>query len=127
MRSRSITFRLVAWYAGISLLVCLSFGLYTYFGLSYYVTAAQRDTLRRRARQVAALLRAHVNREGEAFTIELIKTAMHPPTTIASFGFAARMAPSFIVRVRQSIIASIHLRCSHCPRRWRRRSLGGTP
>jgi heavy metal sensor kinase len=78
MRSRSITFRLVAWYAGISLLVCLSFGLYTYFGLSYYVTAAQRDTLRRRARQVAALLRAHVNREGEAFTIELIKTSYAP-------------------------------------------------
>jgi heavy metal sensor kinase len=78
MKARSITFRLVAWYAGISLLVCVGFGFYTYFGLSYSLIAAQRDTLRRRARQVAALVRAHVNREGEAFTVELIRTSYAP-------------------------------------------------
>jgi heavy metal sensor kinase len=78
MNSRSITFRLVAWHAGISLLVCVGFGLYTYFGLSYFLQLAQTDTLQRRAREVAAILAAHVRREGEAFTIDLIKTSYAP-------------------------------------------------
>lgn len=78
MNSRSITFRLAAWYAGISFVVCVGFGLYTYFGLSYYLHASQTDTLRRRAAQVAAIVIAHINREGEAFTIDLIKTSYAP-------------------------------------------------
>jgi len=78
MNSRSITFRLVAWHAGISLLVCVGFGLYTYFGLSYFLQLAQTDTLQRRAREVAAILAAHVGREGEPFTIDLIKTSYAP-------------------------------------------------
>jgi len=78
MNSRSISFRLVAWHAGISLLVCVGFGLYTYFGLSYFLQLAQADTLQRRAREVAAILAAHVGREGEPFTIDLIKTSYAP-------------------------------------------------
>jgi heavy metal sensor kinase len=78
MNSRSITFRLVAWHAGISLLVCAGFGLYTYFGLSYFLRAAQADTLERRAREVAAILAGHVGPEGEAYTIGLIKTSYAP-------------------------------------------------
>jgi heavy metal sensor kinase len=78
MNSRSITFRLVAWHAGISLLVCAGFGLYTYFGLSYFLRLAQTDTLERRAGEVAAILAAHVAREGESYTIDLIKTSYAP-------------------------------------------------
>jgi heavy metal sensor kinase len=78
MNSRSITFRLVAWHAGIALLVCAGFGLYTYFGLSYFLRLAQTDTVERRAREVAAILAAHVGREGEPFTIDLIKTSYAP-------------------------------------------------
>jgi len=76
--SRSITFRLVAWHAGISLLVCAGFGLYTYFGLSYFLRLARTDTLERRAREIAAILATHVGREGEPYTIDLIKTGYAP-------------------------------------------------
>jgi heavy metal sensor kinase len=78
MNTRSITFRLVAWHAGTSLLVCAGFGLYTYFGLSYFLQLAQTDTLQRRAYEVAAILAAHVGREGEPYTIGLIKTSYAP-------------------------------------------------
>ena len=78
MNTRAITFRLAAWCAGISLLVCIGFGLYTYLGLRYYVLRSQTDTLQRRAHQVAAIVTAHVEREGDAFTIELIKTSYAP-------------------------------------------------
>ena len=78
MNGRSITFRLVAWHAGISLLVCAAFGLYTYFGLSYSLRLSQADTLQRRAREIAAILAAHVAREGEPFTFDLIRTSYAP-------------------------------------------------
>lgn len=78
MNSRSITFRLVAWHAGISLLVCAAFGFYTYLGLGYFLRLARTDTLRRRASEVAAILAAHVPREGQPYTIDLIKTSYAP-------------------------------------------------
>jgi len=78
MNGRSVTFRLVAWHAGISLLVCIGFGLYTYFGLSYFLQVAQADTLQRRAQEVAAILAAHIGGEGEAYAIDLIKTSYAP-------------------------------------------------
>ena len=78
MNTRSISFRLVAWHAGIALLVCAGFGLYTYFGLSYFLERAQTDTLERRAREVAAILAAHIGREGEPYTIDLVRTSYAP-------------------------------------------------
>ena len=78
MNTRSITVRLAAWHAAISLLVCVGFGLCTYFGLSYFLRLAQTDTLQRRAREVGAILAAHIGREGEPYTIELIKTSYAP-------------------------------------------------
>ena len=78
MNTRSITFRLAAWGAGISLLICLSFGIYTYLGLRYYLCVAHTDTLQRRAHQIAAIVAGHIGREGEAFTIDLIKTSYAP-------------------------------------------------
>lgn len=78
MNTRSITFRLASWCAGVSLLVCLSFGLYTYLGLNYYLRVAHTDTLQRRAQQIAAIVAAHVGHEGEAYTIDLIRTSYAP-------------------------------------------------
>ena len=78
MNTRAITFRLAAWCAGISLLVCIGFGLYTYVGLRYYVLRSQTDTLQRRAHQVAAIVAAHAAREGDAFTVDVIKTSYAP-------------------------------------------------
>jgi heavy metal sensor kinase len=78
VNSRSLSFRLVTWHAIISLLVCVGFGLYTYYGLSYFLQRAEMDTLQRRAHEVAAILAAHMGREGEQFTIDLIKTGYAP-------------------------------------------------
>ena len=79
MNTRSITFRLAAWCAGISLLVCIGFGLYTYLGFTGS-TCADRKPTRCNAvpLQVAAIVNAHVEREGDAFTIDLIKTSYAP-------------------------------------------------
>ena len=60
------------------MLVCIGFGLYTYFGLRYYVRRSQTDTLQRRAHQVAAIVASHVGHENDAFTIDLIKTSYAP-------------------------------------------------
>ncbi len=78
MNTRSITFRLAAWYAAVSLLVCAGFGVYTWVGLRYYVRRSQTDTLLRRAHQVAAIVAAHAGNEGDAFTIDQIKTSYAP-------------------------------------------------
>ena len=50
MNTRSITCRLAAWCASIFLLICLSFGLYTYLGLDYYLRFAHTDTPQGRVR-----------------------------------------------------------------------------
>ena len=78
MNTRSITFRLAAWCAAVSLLVCAGFGVYTWTGLRYYLRRSQMDTLMRRAHQVAAIVAAHAGREGDAFTIDQIKTSYAP-------------------------------------------------
>ncbi len=78
MNTRSITFRLAAWCAAVSLLVCAGFGVYTWTGLRYYLRRSQTDTLVRRAHQVAAIVAAHAGREGDAFTIDQIKTSYAP-------------------------------------------------
>ena len=78
MNTRAITFRLAAWCAAVSLLVCAGFGVYTWTGLRYYLRRSQTDTLVRRAHQVAAIVAAHAGREGDAFTIDQIKTSYAP-------------------------------------------------
>ena len=78
MNTRAITFRLAAWCAAVSLLVCAGFGVYTWVGLRYYLRRSQTDTLARRAHQVAAIVAAHAGREGDAFTIDQIKTSYAP-------------------------------------------------
>ena len=78
MNSRSITFRLAAWHAAVSLMVCAGFGFYTYVGLGYFLRLARTQTLVRRAREVGAILAEHMPREGQAFTLDLIRTSYAP-------------------------------------------------
>ncbi len=75
MNVRSITFRLAAWCAGVSLLVCVAFGFYSWLGLRYFLFSSQATTLQRRARQIAAVVSEHLGSEGEKFTFGLIETA----------------------------------------------------
>jgi heavy metal sensor kinase len=65
MNTRSLSFRLVAWYAGLLTLVFLLLGALTLVLLRQYLEANVLDTQARRARQIADTLLAAVSRTGE--------------------------------------------------------------
>jgi len=55
MNTRSLKFRLVTWYAGWLAALFVVFGIFVYQSLSYYLKDSLRESLARRARQVADL------------------------------------------------------------------------
>ena len=65
MNTRSLSFRLVAWYAGVLTIVFVLLGVLTFFFLRHYLEANLLDTQARRARQIADTLVAHASRGGE--------------------------------------------------------------
>lgn len=65
MNIRSLSFRLVAWYAGVLTTVFVLLGLLTFFFLRHYLEANLLDTQVRRARQIAGTLVAQAPRESE--------------------------------------------------------------
>ena len=66
MNARSLSFRLVAWYAGVLTAVFVLLGLLTFLFLRHYLEANLLDTQARRARQIAGTLVAQARRESEA-------------------------------------------------------------
>ncbi len=66
MNARSLSVRLVAWYAGVLTAVFVLLGLLTFFFLRHYLEANLLDTQTRRARQIAGTLVAHARRDSEA-------------------------------------------------------------
>ena len=65
MNTRSLSFRLVAWYAGVLMIVFVLLGGLTFLFLRHYLEANVLDTQARRARQIADTLVAHANRNSE--------------------------------------------------------------
>lgn len=65
MNARSLSFRLVSWYALILLLVFVVLGALTAFFLSHYLQAGVLDTQLRRARQIADSLLPTLQQRGE--------------------------------------------------------------
>ena len=65
MNARSLSFRLVAWYAGVLTGVFVLLGLLTFFFLRHYLEANVLDAQARRARQIAGTLVAQARREGD--------------------------------------------------------------
>ena len=65
MNSRSLSFRLVTWYAGVLTVVFVLLGALTYVSLRHYLEANVLDNQARRARQIAATLVASANRVSE--------------------------------------------------------------
>jgi heavy metal sensor kinase len=65
MNARSLSFRLVAWYAGVLTAVFVLLGLLTFLFLRHYLEANLLDTQARRARQIAGTLLAQARRESE--------------------------------------------------------------
>jgi heavy metal sensor kinase len=65
MNTRSLSFRLVAWYAGVLTIVFVLLGVLTFFFLRHYLEANVLDIQARRALQIADTLVAHTSRAGE--------------------------------------------------------------
>ena len=65
MNSRSLSFRLVTWYAGVLTVVFVLLGALTFISLRNSLEANVLDNQARRARQIAATLVARASRESE--------------------------------------------------------------
>ncbi len=65
MNTRSLSFRLVTWYAGVLTAVFVVLGVLTLIFLRHYLEAAVLDTQVRRARQIADTLLVAIDRTGE--------------------------------------------------------------
>jgi heavy metal sensor kinase len=65
INTRSLSFRLVAWYAGVLTATFLLLGGLTFLLLRHYLEANLLDTQARRARQIAATLVAHATADRE--------------------------------------------------------------
>jgi heavy metal sensor kinase len=66
MSTRSLRFRLIAWYAGLLTAVFLLLAALMFVGLKHYLEASLAEAQERRAQQIADTLLANVNQTGEA-------------------------------------------------------------
>lgn len=78
MNSRSISFRLVVWYAGLLALIVLVLSALLYLDLRHFLENDVRQAQSRRAHQVAAALLAHVKQSGEAYVASQTKDWYEP-------------------------------------------------
>ena len=78
MNIRSLSFRLVTWYAGVLTLVFVVLGSLTLIFLRHYLESAVLDTQARRARQIADTLIASVDRTGEQVMTRQVEELYSP-------------------------------------------------
>jgi heavy metal sensor kinase len=78
MNSRSIRFRLIAWYAGLLTAVFLLFGIALYQVLRGYLEHSLAQTLIRRSDQIAVSLLADVDKTGERYVADQIAIRYAP-------------------------------------------------
>lgn len=78
MNTRSLSFRLVTWYAGLLTLVFVLLGVLTIILLRHYLEANLLDTQVRRARQIADTVVAAASRTGEAAVAAEIEDLYSP-------------------------------------------------
>jgi heavy metal sensor kinase len=78
MNTRSLRFRLTAWYAGLLGVVFVVFTASTYQLLRHYLEHSLAESLERRSEQIAASLLANVKRTGEAYVADEIKARYAP-------------------------------------------------
>jgi heavy metal sensor kinase len=74
----SIRFRLAAWCAGLSAVVMLAFGGYTYKRLDSYITEVSSSALRHRGEQIARTLLTDVPKTGEEYVRQQIYARYNP-------------------------------------------------
>ena len=78
MNTRSLSFRLVTWYAGVLTVVFVLLGTLTFIFLRQYLEANVLDTQARRARQIAATLVARTSRDSEGAMGAQVETLYSP-------------------------------------------------
>jgi heavy metal sensor kinase len=78
VNSRSLSFRLVAWYAGVLTTVFVLLAVLTLFFLRHYLEANLLDNQARRARQIAGTLVAHTGRGEEAALASEVESLYSP-------------------------------------------------
>ena len=78
MNTRSIRFRLTAWYAGLLTLVYVLFAALLMLRLQSYLQANVLETQARRARQIATTLVARIEPAAEAAVVEEVKALYSP-------------------------------------------------
>jgi heavy metal sensor kinase len=78
MNTRSLSFRLVIWYAGVLTAVFIILGALTLIFLRHYLEAAVLDTQVRRARQIADTLLATIDKTGERAMAQQVEDLYSP-------------------------------------------------
>jgi heavy metal sensor kinase len=80
MNSQSIHFRLIAWYAGVLLLVLLGFGAFTYTTLRFFSNQVLRESMAHRAQQITDLVASDVALKDPAYVAREIVKRYDPAT-----------------------------------------------
>ncbi len=80
MNTRSIRFRLVAWYAGLLVVVFVVLGGMMYAGLKLYLVHSLREAQIRRATQITDALLAKISETGQAHVVNEINSWFAPET-----------------------------------------------
>jgi heavy metal sensor kinase len=78
MNTRSIRFRLTAWYAGLLALLLVLFGGSTWFGLAHYLHRSLTDSLARQAQQIGESFLLDVQTSGERYVVDEINEHYSP-------------------------------------------------
>ncbi len=78
MNTRSIRFRLTAWYAGLLLVVTLAFATYTHARLQDYLTEVLVQSLSSRAYKISDTLVVNIPQTGEDYVKSEIKARYAP-------------------------------------------------
>jgi len=78
VNSRSLSFRLVTWYAGVLTVVFVLLGALIFVSQRHYLEANVLDNQARRARQIAATLVASVRRDSESALAAQVETLYSP-------------------------------------------------
>ena len=78
MNTRSIRFRLTAWYAGLLAGSLILFGALTYMVLGHYLAVMLDESLAKQAQQIGETLITNINTSGDAYVVDEIKEHFAP-------------------------------------------------
>jgi len=78
VKTRSIRFRLTAWYAGLLTVLLVLFGVFIYFTLERFLETNLRDTLAKEAQTIGETLVLDVAQNGDDYVVGEIEEHLRP-------------------------------------------------